>query len=124
MDIEHFVRLLVNSQLFGEVEAKAARSAFDKKCNGSNMPATVNAFCDYLISGHSLTAWQCEKLRMGKWKGFYLDNYLIMEPIEKCEQPCFYKARNTRDGKLVRLEVIPFAYADGRIQYRVAPYSE
>jgi hypothetical protein len=123
--IEQFTTLLINSRLFSELEAQELASVFQESCRKWNTPDTVDSFCDFLIATNRLTAWQCNKLRMGKWKGFYLDNYLILEQIGKDHEFCYYKARNARDGTLVRMVVTPMARATRPgIEYRIEPYSK
>jgi hypothetical protein len=85
----------------------------------------AESFCDFLIATNRITAWQGNKLRKGNWKGFYLNNYLMLEQVGKDEEFCYYKARDARDGRLVRLTVTPMPRAKStHIEYRVDPYSE
>ncbi|MFO0788279.1 MAG: hypothetical protein U0805_02410 [Pirellulales bacterium] len=81
-------------------------------------------FCDFLISSNRLTAWQCNKLLVGKWKGFYLDHFVLLDQIGKDSDYSYYKARNTTDGKMVRLSITPVNRTNGRIEYRVEPFIE
>ena len=133
VDIEQFVTLLVNSRLCTKDEAHALATVFQEECRKRNASDTVETFCDFLIATNRLTAYQCEKLRMGKWKGFYLgkwkgfylDNYLLLEQIGKDREFCYYKARDTWDSTLVRLIITPMVRARGPgIEYRVERYLE
>jgi hypothetical protein len=125
VNIEQFVNLLINSRLSSKQEAEELATIFQDECRTRDTQDTLDLFCDFLISTHRLTAWQCDKLRKGKWKGFYLDNYLLLEQIGKDEDFSYFKARDARDGKLVRLAVTPMKRAKGPgIEYRVDPYSE
>jgi hypothetical protein len=122
MDIDQFVNLLVNSRLSSQHEAEGLVASFQIECRKENSPETVEAFCDFLIATNLFTEWQCEKLRMGKYKGFYLDNYLMLEQVGKDDKSSSYKARDTRNGKIVCLIVTPPLYAKGTgIEYRVEP---
>jgi hypothetical protein len=57
---------------------------------------------------------------MGKWKGFYLDEYLLLEQDGKGYDYSSYRSRDTRDGSIVRLIVTPMNQTRGpRIEYRV-----
>jgi hypothetical protein len=125
VDIEQFVTLLANSGLSSKREAHELAAIFQEECRKHNVPDTVETFCDFLVATNRLTDWQCAKLRMGKWKGFYLDNYLLLEQIGKDYEFCNYKARDARDGTLVRLIVTPMARAKGpNIEYRVDRHFE
>jgi eukaryotic-like serine/threonine-protein kinase len=126
MDIEQFAALLVRSRLTTEQEAKGLVAAFQQESREAASTAdTLTAFCNHLIACKRITAWQCEKLRMGKWKGFYLDHYLLLEQVGKDVDYAYYAARDTRDGTLVRLAITPVARTQGwEIEYRVERYSE
>jgi hypothetical protein len=82
-------------------------------------------FCDFLVSTNRITAWQCGKLRQGKWKGFYLDNYVLLEWSRKDLDFAYYKARDIRDGNVVQLTITPMNRVKGpNIEYKVCPYLE
>ena len=61
---------------------------------------------------------------MGKWKGFYLDDYVLLEQVGKDYDSASYKARDTRDGEFVCLVITPVNRTNGRIEFRVEPYIE
>jgi hypothetical protein len=125
VNIDQFATLLIKSGLSSKYEAPVLAAVFQETCGKWNTPATVETFCDFLVATNRLTSWQCDKLRMGKWKGFYLGCYLILEQIGKDAEFCYYKARDTQDGNLVRMVITPMARATGPgIKYRVYPYSE
>jgi hypothetical protein len=125
VNIDQFAILLFKSRLSGKPEAEQLACVFKEECRKQNIQETVETFCDFLIATNRLTAWQCEKLRMGKYKGFYLDNYLLLEQIGKDYEFGYYKARDARDGHLVRLAVTPVNRAKGPgIEYQVYPFSQ
>jgi hypothetical protein len=121
VNIGQFVALLTNSGLIRQPEAQTIATAFQDGCRELCKEATVESFCDFLVETGRLTKWQCNKLHMGKWKGFYLDDYLFLEQIGKGADYSSYKARDTRNGRIVCLVVTPIAMT-GRIQYRVEPF--
>lgn len=120
VNIKQFKTLLINSRLSGKTEADELATVFQAECRERNAPATVDLFCDFLIANNRFTAWQCDKLRKGKWKGFYLDDYQLLDQIGKDQEFAYYQARDTRDGTLVRLTITPVNRAKGpNIEYRV-----
>lgn len=125
MNIEAFTTLWINSQLNSQQEAQLIADVFQGKCRKWYTPASVELFCGLLIDTNRLTAWQCDNLQKGRWKGFYLENYLLLEQIGKDQEFGYYKARHTRDGALVTMAVTPVNRATGPgIEYRVQPYAE
>ncbi len=123
MDIDQFTQLLVHSRLFGEQESRDLAAEFQKACNDRGEDINVALFSEFLVKMGYVTRWQCDKLLVGKWKGFYLDNFLLLEQVGKGSDYSSYKARNARDGKLVCLVVTPTALAGGKIEYRIETYS-
>jgi hypothetical protein len=61
---------------------------------------------------------------VGKWKGFYLDNHLLLEQIGKDDKSSTYKARDTRNGRLVSLVITPMNRTGGVLEYRVEPHQQ
>jgi hypothetical protein len=122
VNIDEFATLLINSRIIGEHEVRKLVDAFREGCRVWGQEVSVVTFCDFLIETDRLTEWQCNKLRMGKWKGFYLDSYLLLGQVGKGPDFSSYAARDTRDGKLVCLVVTPTVYTNGRIEYCVEPY--
>jgi eukaryotic-like serine/threonine-protein kinase len=124
MNIKRFKKLLVDSRLSNEIEADELDTVFQEESHKQNIPATVEMFCDFLIARKLLTRWQCDKLRMGKYKGFYLDNYVMLEQSGKGADYASYKCRDARSGRLVTLFIKPINQTGGRIEYRVEPCAE
>jgi eukaryotic-like serine/threonine-protein kinase len=123
VDIDQFTTLLTNSRLIERAEAEGLAAVFQNECRKLNTPITVEMFCDFLIASDRLTAWQCDKLRLGRWKGFYVDDYVILGHLGKDHVSSYCKARNTTDGALVRLAVTPSSRPPF-FEYRIDSYSE
>jgi hypothetical protein len=133
MTTEQFLELMVRSQLFGQPEFNKVVAEFREDLHKHGTQETVDALTKFLVETGRLTEWQCAKLGMGKWKGFCLDNFLILEQCGKDDVTSSYKARDARSGSLARLVITPpnfcadggKAYrATGQIEYRVEPYIE
>jgi hypothetical protein len=88
----------------------------------------IDEFCRFLISNKCVSEWQCEKLKRGKWKGFYFeDRYVILEQVGKGGSDILtyysaYKARDERTNIIVCLFIRPLRYSGGHFDYRVYPY--
>lgn len=120
--INQFTVLIVKSRICSESEARDAAESFAADCGNAKSAANVELFCEFLVATNRLTEWQCSNLRMGRWKGFYLDHYLLLDHVAKDSESSSYKARDTRDGKLVVLAITPVNRTNGQIEYRVYPY--
>jgi hypothetical protein len=119
--IDELVGILVRSGLATEQEAaEYLRRYRDEYLKTTRMPDTITAFCRFLVANDILTTWQCWKLRNGQWKGFYLDDFVIIDFQGKNHEFSYYLARDTRDDAIVVLEITPMNRAKGpETEYRV-----
>lgn len=77
----------------------------------------VAALGKHLIATKLLTVWQCNKLRDGRYKGFFLDNYKLLDILSIDERR--YLAENTETGDVVELVVVHDPAAPYGIRYEV-----
>ncbi len=112
--IAGFSRLLIDSGLISNGVLRSLTNDFQARvAQGSRRSATLTQFTDYLIASGFLTCWQCAKLREGRWKGFFLESYKILEFLG-CDEKCGrYLAERTLDGHRVVLAVTPWNVARG-----------
>jgi hypothetical protein len=122
--IEEFVTLWVKSGLCVQNDAEELVRVFKEECRKKHIPERLGTFCSFLFATERITEWQCEKLRMRKWKGFYLDDYVLLEQSGKGWDYSSYKSRDTRDGRIVNLIIKPMNQTGGRIEYRVEPWTD
>jgi hypothetical protein len=117
--LEHFAHLLRQSNLCTEKQVGELIGRFeDERRQIKSHGDAVTPFCSFLISTNAVTEWQCNKLKMGKWKGFYLDDYVLLEQVGKDYYTASYRARDIRDGSIVCLVVTPRNQSP-HIEYRV-----
>jgi hypothetical protein len=117
-----FVTLVQNSGLIQSTEIQKIAEAFQEGCREHGKEASAESFGDFLVETDRLTRWQCEKLRVGKYKGFYLDSYTLLGQVGKGLDYASYKARDTRTDEVVCLVVTPINRTGRRIEYRVEPF--
>ena len=104
-EIDRFLALLLASKLFKNVESlNDAWNLFLQERNNSEEP-TVVSFCDHLISTNQLTSWQCKMLKNGQYKGFYFDDFKLIDLIKHEEACSFYKAENQTTKHFVKLRI-------------------
>jgi hypothetical protein len=113
---DQFLVFLLASGLVRFSELRAAIADFDTERKDDSV---LDELVDRLIERKLLTAWQCDKLRMGKWKGFYMDNYKLLGPAEP-HDPMMrnYIAEDTSTRKQVTLDV-RYNETTPRIEYSV-----
>jgi hypothetical protein len=102
--VEEFFSILARSALIPEQQGiKLIAHYRDEYLTTSKLPDTITAFCDFLVTRMGLTVWQCAKLRNGQYKGFIWNNFVILDMLDADEKFSYYLARDTADGKCVRL---------------------
>jgi hypothetical protein len=122
--LKHFLCLLRKSQLCTEQQIDQLVSSFERERGDAASGDVVAQFCDFLVGANAVTAWQCDKLKAGKFRGFYLDNYVRLEESGKGADYTSYKSRDTRNGNIVNLVIRPrpVDQTGGQIEYRVEPW--
>jgi hypothetical protein len=100
---DSFLGLLLASGLVSFSDLREACASFDTSRNDE---AALEELCNHLIALQLVTDWQCSKLRSGKWKGFYLDDYRLLaqsEPSDSSNRK--YVAEDVSTGTQVILQV-------------------
>ncbi len=86
------------SELIDETDVEQFRQEFFGK--------VAIEFADYLIAKEVLTRWQADSLLAGRYKGFFLDQYKILEALPD-DKVVRMLAENLRTGKHVVLLIEP-----------------
>jgi eukaryotic-like serine/threonine-protein kinase len=108
-DREKFLALLFASRLFDLHGLEAAIEG--------QQTSDLAQLCEHLMSRDLLTKWQCDKLRNGQYKGFFLGGFRILDHVS--EEGCLYRAEECSTRRKVTLSVQPNAEWPGGIEYRV-----
>jgi hypothetical protein len=84
-NIGEFAQLLARSGLTTIQQANDWLTRFRiEQPAESNSPNAISEFCSFLVSGECVTEWQCDKLKLGRWKGFcFEDHYVLLEQVGK-----------------------------------------
>jgi hypothetical protein len=119
--IENFTTALVRSQLVDDNEVAVLVERYRSEYLPTvATPDTITAYCNFLVTEGVVTPWQIGMLRLGKWKGFFLDEYVFVDMLGATPEFDFYLVRNTHTGKYARLAVTPREPATGpEIEYHL-----
>ncbi len=63
--------------------------------------------CDHLIEAGLLTRWQCDRLREGRYKGFFLKKYKLLDHIGSGGMSHVYLAEHVLMRRRVAIKVLP-----------------
>ena len=61
----------------------------------------------FLIAREALTPWQAFKLRENKYKGFLLDDFVLLDCLEVAHDCTYYLARHLPSSRRVALKIPP-----------------
>jgi hypothetical protein len=103
-EVDRLLALILSSGLVRFSELRAACVDFDTDRTDHT---AFDDLCKHLIAKGTLTEWQCDKLRQGKWKGFYLDDYCLIDHLGVTETTTTYLAKNVETGKRVAITITP-----------------
>ena len=115
MDSSRWIELVRKSG----VVCEDALSSWTDRCN-----ETLDAcsLASMMVDAQLLTAWQAELLLMGKWKGFFVDRYCLLEHLEtdSARNTKTFSAVDKDTGNRVILEIAWRALTkDGKFFYVV-----
>ena len=94
------------------MDKAAIRQACKSVQKGTAGETKLDKLCSHLVTRGSITRWQCDNLRAGRFKGFIADKYILIDRISAYDNT--YLAVDTDSGEKVRLR-----YAEGYTEYRV-----
>jgi|SRR3972149_5778320 len=106
-EIDKFLAVVLASRLINFKKLKAACCEFGHK-EGSNWKQNdLAALCEHLVTSNRLTLWQCKMLLKGQYKGFFLDEYKLLDYIGRDETDEIYLAEERSAKRQVRLRITP-----------------
>ncbi len=76
---------------------------------------------DQLVAEGLLTIWQCDKLRDGKWKGFFLDGYKVLSHLNTDDSYSYYLAEDVATGRQFAMRITPITRATvpGKLEFKI-----
>lgn len=98
-----FLNLLSRSGLLTSAQVDAV----SRRLQMMNGDATAAHICDWMFEQQFVTAWQSEKLRQSKFRGFFLGPYKLLEHIARGAMSNIYSAEHIETGAIHALKVLP-----------------
>jgi len=85
---------------------------------GSFIGDSASDLADYLVAKSALTRWQADQLLLGRYKGFFVDRYKLVDHVGDTNLRIRYLAEDLQTKKMVVLAMMP-KRAAGPPQYLV-----
>ena len=125
MDVRLFFGLTVASGLLNRTEVPAIRrdlagfrDRFASDVDGLSFLKT------YLIQRGVLTRWQCSKLAEGRYKGFFIGRYKLLDDLGGTETNLVYLVENTDSQQRAEMHIMREARVDRFLVFQGGKFIE
>jgi hypothetical protein len=108
---ESFVATLKRSSLIEEPLLSQLLDEFGKSA-AHPFADSITSLTMMFVSRGLLTNWQVAKLREGKYKGFFLDDLLLLDYLKSSKEYSTYLARDRKRNVLCKVNVFPPKWLD------------
>jgi serine/threonine protein kinase len=106
VSVNRFIEIVAKSKLVGDTPLQAALDDLRQQHDGQ-LPADAEAVADHLIGAGLLTRWHCGKLLDGKYKGFHLGKYKLLDHLGSGGMSNVYLAEHMLMGRRQAIKVLP-----------------
>ncbi|PQO47800.1 serine/threonine-protein kinase [Blastopirellula marina] len=106
VDATRFIELIAKSKLVPEPILDQAIERLRTEHDGQ-IPTDLDQLQDFFVEQDLLTDWHCEKLRIGKYKGFFLSKYRLLKHLGTGGMSSVYLGEHTLMNRKVAIKVLP-----------------
>ena len=106
ISVKKFFELVQQSKLVDEAELVTAMKDY-KQAHQGKVPETATELAAELIRLELLTQWHCDKLLIGKYKGFFLGKYKLLRHLGAGGMSSVYLAEHVLMRQLRAIKVLP-----------------
>ncbi len=106
ISVTEFLDYVHRSKLARADELQTALDALANRHQG-HIPAELDIVAEHLVASGLITKWQCEKLRNGKYKGFFLGKYKLLGHLGSGGMSSVYLAEHLHMHRRAAIKVLP-----------------
>lgn len=106
VDSTRFIELIAKSKLVSETALDQAVERLRAEHSGE-LPTDLDQLQEFFVQQNLLTDWHCEKLRIGKYKGFFLSKYRLLKHLGTGGMSSVYLGEHTLMNRKVAIKVLP-----------------
>ncbi len=104
--VDTFLDLVRRSGLIDEDQLQALLAGLEQRA-GSEALSDADAVAGRLIQSRVLTPWQCQKLREGRYRGFFLGRYKLLDHLGTGGMSSVFLAEHVLMQRRVAIKVLP-----------------
>lgn len=104
--VAEFVELIQKSQVVRTEDLRQALKNLRDQHDGK-IPNSLDVVTNHLVAADVLTKWQCEKLKEGKFRGFFLGKYKLLGLLGSGGMSLVYLGEHTKMHRRVAIKVLP-----------------
>ena len=108
ISVKKFFELVQQSKLVDEAQLVTAMKDY-KKSHQGKVPETASELAAELIRLELLSQWHCDKLLIGKYKGFFLGKYKLLKHLGAGGMSSVYLAEHILMRQPRAIKVLPKA---------------
>ena len=110
-NVDTFLDLVRRSGLVEKDQLDAALSELTQKI-GQPAPADADQIATHLIEAGLITRWQAERLLDGRYRGFFLGKYKLLDELGSGGMSRVYLAEHVLMQRRVAIKVLPASRVD------------
>ncbi|MCA9008265.1 MAG: serine/threonine protein kinase [Planctomycetaceae bacterium] len=104
-----FLQMLAHSGLLTNEQMKNVETRFSSITSHVSGDVSPQAIVIWLLQRKLITPWQAEKLIQGRFRGFFLGTYKLLNRIAKGGMSTIYAAEHAQSGEIHALKVLPLS---------------
>lgn len=104
-----FLQMLAHSGLLTNEQMRNVETRFSSITSHVSGDVSPQAIVIWLLQRKLITPWQAEKLIQGRFRGFFLGTYKLLNRIAKGGMSTIYAAEHAQSGEIHALKVLPLS---------------
>ena len=104
-----FLQMLALSGLLSDEQMKSVEKRFSSGAGSSEASASTQDIMIWLLKRKLITPWHAEKLIQGRFRGFFLGSYKLLNRVARGGMSTIYSAEDKQTGEIHALKVLPLS---------------
>ena len=106
------LQMLAASGLLSNEQMTIVRKRFSKVVGNAPSDVSAQEITTWLLKRELITPWHAEKLIQGRFRGFVLGDYKLLNRVARGGMSTVYAAKHRKSGEIHALKVLPISTTD------------